>query len=234
MSDKVWLRGEYEFASLFSYRLPDFSSSYAPSAPMPGPSAVKLALVATIIETGGQVTDGERLFYIVRDAVVALEPPETVAMSRVLLRRLKRMKDGRIDKSYGTREYVHLGGPIAIYLQLDADKADEVVTAMRHLRRIGSSDSLMYCLTVREQAPDPVLVARSTLAFNTLSAPHDLVGRPTFRLKDIRQGTTFAQVNPFSGASARDFVEQRFYVFPLRIQKQGRNWVWYRREPFVS
>ena len=233
MSGKIWLQAEYEFASLFSYRLPDFSSSYAPSAPMPGPSAVKLALVATAIETSGHVSDGERLFRVVRNAVVALEPPETVAMSRVFLKRLKRMKDGQIGKSYGTKEYVHLGGPIVIYLESDTDEADEVAIAMRRLRRIGTSDSLLYCLAVREQAPNPALVARIVLDFGTLSSAQDLVGRPTFRLKDIRKEATFDQVNPFSSTRAGDFLEQQFYIFPLRIYKQGRNWVWYRREPFV-
>ncbi len=234
MACKIWLRGEYEFASLFSYRLPDFSSSFAPSAPMPGPSAIKLALVATAIEMTGQPVEGERLFYAVHDATVAMEPPETVAMSRVLLKRLKRIKSGQIDQSYGTREYCHLGGPMAVYLEIDANNANRITTVMRRLRRIGTSDSLLSCISVVEQNPDPKIAARTTMDFDNLSTLQDLARRPVFRLKDIRKGATFSQVNPFSGASSRDFLEPKIYVFPLRVRKQGRNWVWYQREPFLS
>lgn len=87
--DKVWLKGEYEFAALFSYRVPNFSPAYAPSAPLPGPSAVKLALVSTRIEVTGQVVEGERLFEVVKNAHIGLEPPPYLAVSRTFQRRLK-------------------------------------------------------------------------------------------------------------------------------------------------
>ena len=92
--DKVWIRVEYEFAALFSYRIPNFSTAYAPSAPLPGPSAVKLALVATRIEATGSVAEGERMFEIVKQSRVGLEPPEWLTLSRTFLRRLKKMKQG--------------------------------------------------------------------------------------------------------------------------------------------
>jgi CRISPR-associated Cas5-like protein len=267
MADKVWLRGEYEFASLFSYRLPDFSSAYAPTSPMPGPSAVKLALVATAIEASGKVADGERIFDIVRNAKIGLQTSESLAISRVLLKRLKQQPaskaksestgtcsncgranqklypiDGEllcrdcgtgITTTYGTREYVHFGGAISIYIEVGSAISTDVARMMSRLRRIGTSDSLLYCKgQVGVRTPNQSQIARMTLEFNNLTSLADLAGRPAFRLKDIREGATFAEANPFSGVSGKNLLEEKYYVFPLRVHKQGRNWVWYHREPF--
>lgn len=273
MDNKIWLRAQYEFASLFSYRLPDFSSSYALSAPMPGPSAAKLAFVATAIEKTGTVSYGKHVFNLIMDAIVALEPPPELAVSRVLVRRLKQQSISRqkttevgvcpicgrenaklypsddqflcsqcglsLIQSYGIREYVHFGGPITIYLEIEREKDREISGIMQRLRRVGTSDSLMYCHGVSEQAPDPSIVARLTTDLKTLSAQHEIIRRPAFLLKDIREGTNFNQVNPFyrgkvSRAKGKEFLESKLYIFPLKVHKQGRNWVWYKREPFLN
>jgi CRISPR-associated Cas5-like protein len=229
----VWLRAEYEFAGLFSYRLPDHSSHHARSAPMPGPSAVKLALTATAMEANSSVTFGERLFYLVRDAAVGLQPPETIAMSQVFLRQLKPAHDGRLISSFGMREYVHLGGPMAIYLRVSPAAADVVADTMRRLRRIGTAESLLQCLSVRKETPDPTMIARPALDFTSVSTLQDLARRPVFRLKDIHRGTSFAEVNPFVKERASDAFRAEIYLFPMRIGRQGPNWTLYRREPFL-
>lgn len=225
----AWLSGTFGFASLFSYRLPNFSPSFALSAPMPGPSAVKLALVATRIEATGRRDAGEALFNMIRNALVCLEPPEWIAISKVLIRRLRRVKEGMIDQSYGLREYVHLGGPMRIFIEVVDAVEDEVIGTMRRLRRIGTSDSLLWCLRVERMPPDLTRVAR--LLTPTLSGTN-LQSRLVVPLLDIRSDTIFDQVDPFSGRRAENFVEQHLYIFPLQVEKYGRNWVWYRREPF--
>lgn len=226
-----WFSGTFEFASLFSYRLPNFSPSFALSAPMPGPSAVKLALVATRIDAMGSRDAGEALFNTIRDAPVCLEPPEWIAISKVLIRRLRRVKGGQIDQSYGLREYAHLGGPMRIFIEVADATGDIVVETMQRLRRIGTSESLLWCLRVERMPPDLTRVAR--LLTPNLSGIN-LQGRLVVPLLDIRPGTLFDQVDPFSGRRAENFVEQHLYIFPLKVEKYGRNWVWYRREPFME
>ena len=228
---KVWLKGEYEFASLFSYRVPGFSTAFAPSSPLPGPSAVKLALVATKIEATGAVAEGERLFNAIRGMAVALEPPEWVAISRIFLRRLKRLKDGRIGQSFGIREYVHLGGPVGFFLEIAEDLAGELTEVMRRLRRIGTSDSLLRCVDVRLEPPDMALVARPLDDFATSPNPKILQKRPVLPLKDIKPNATFSQVNPFRKGGG-EFTKTQFYIFPLRIEQRGDNWTLYFREAF--
>lgn len=229
--DKVWLKGEYEFASLFSYRVPNFSPAYAPSSPLPGPSTLKLALVVTRIETTGRVSEGAALFEGVKRADVGLEPPSWVAISRVFQRRLKRMKYGGIGPSFGIREYVHYGGPIGLYVQVDENFAALVADTMRRLRRIGTSDSLLCCLNVGEVEPDLSLIARPVEAFMKNLDPELFVGRPVLPLRDIKDQAKFSDVDVYNKGGG-DFTRQRTYIFPLHLEQQGQGWTWYRRAPF--
>lgn len=229
---KIWLKGEYEFASFFSYRIPNFSPAFAPSSPMPGPSAVKLALVSTRIETTGRVSEGEALFEMVKEANIGLEPPDWLTISRAFVRRLKRMKDGSLDQSFGVREYVHLGGPIGIYIEVDETATDMVGEAMRRLRRIGTSDSLLYCTQVKENTPDSLVIVRLLGDFQTILNPALFQGRPVIPLLDIKGGTKFQQVNPYE--SGGNFTMQQMYIFPLRIRQSGDGWTRYHREPFET
>jgi len=229
---KVWLKGEFEFATLFSYRIPNFSTAYAPSSPMPGPSAVKLALVATRIELTGQPSEGTVMFDVVKAARVGLEPPPWVAISRTFLRRLKRMKAGNIDQSFGIREYVHHGGTIGLYLEIEADAVGFVAHTMRQLRRIGTTDSVLYCLQVTQTTPNPALIAQPLAQefFQVTLNPELLRGRPVLPLRDIKPNSTFKQANPYEGSGS--FTEQQMYIFPLRLYQAGDGWTHYQRESF--
>jgi CRISPR-associated Cas5-like protein len=89
----VWIKATYEFASLFSYRIPDFSSQYALSSILPGPSTVKLAIVSTAIETTGDIGYGREIFEIVKSAEIKIELPKKVAQTNLLIKRLKKRKE---------------------------------------------------------------------------------------------------------------------------------------------
>ena len=227
---KLWLKGEYEFASLFSYRIPNFSPAFAPSSPMPGPSTVKLALVSTRFESTGSESEGKALFEMVKDANIGLEPPDWLTISRAFVRRLKRMKDGSLGQSFGIREYVHHSGPIIIYVEVEETAAETVGETMRRLRRIGTSDSLLYCIQVREATPDPLMIARLLGDFQTILNPALFQGRPVIPLLDIKIGTKFKQVNPYE--TGKNFTTQQMYIFPLRLNQSGDGWSRYHREPF--
>ena len=73
-----------------SYRIPDYPSpSYAICSPLPGPSAIKLAIVATAIETTNNVESGERVFNIIKNAKIKIKTPKGIALSNLLIKRLK-------------------------------------------------------------------------------------------------------------------------------------------------
>jgi CRISPR/Cas system-associated protein Cas5 (RAMP superfamily) len=85
----VWIRADYEFASLFSYRIPDFSSQYAISSILPGPSAIKLAIVSTAIEITGNVEYGKEIFEIAKNGEIKIQLPKRISQTNVLIKRLK-------------------------------------------------------------------------------------------------------------------------------------------------
>jgi len=85
----VWLKAEYEFGSLFSCRMPDFSSQYALSSPLPAPSTIKLAIVATAIINTGNVEYGAKIFDSVKNSEIKIGLPKNIAVSNVLIKRLK-------------------------------------------------------------------------------------------------------------------------------------------------
>jgi len=88
----VWIKATYEFASLFSYRIPDFSSQYAISSLLPGPSTIKLAIVSTAIEITGNVEYGKEIFELVKNADIKIRLPKKISLTTVLLKRLKEKK----------------------------------------------------------------------------------------------------------------------------------------------
>lgn len=102
----TWLRAEYEFAGLFSYRIPNLSPSFAFSSPIPGPSTVKLAIISTAIERSGNVNYGKKIFNIVKNSRILFEIPEKTSLSRALIKRLKQeviaKKMPQKDKKTGT------------------------------------------------------------------------------------------------------------------------------------
>jgi len=141
----IWIKAVYEPAALFSYRVPGHSSQYATASPLPGPSTIKLGLVSTAIETSGSLDEGRRIFGIVKASEVRIAPPRAIAISNVILRRLKAQHDKRgtcsichqqktvwraggrdyckehlpfrdFDETVTQRGYVHFSGPLTIYL----------------------------------------------------------------------------------------------------------------------
>ena len=86
--DKVWIKAEFWVGQTFSYRAPDFSSNYALSSPLPGPSATKLALVSTAIEMSGDIDKGKQVFDIIKSAKVFWEPSEWVSIFKAFIKRL--------------------------------------------------------------------------------------------------------------------------------------------------
>lgn len=219
----TWLKAVYEIGSLFSYRIPDFSSQYALSSPLPGPSTIKLAIVATAIETTCNVSYGEKIFEVVKNSDIGIKIPKRISISNVLLRRLKKAKERKgFEQTFGFRGYVHFSEPLTIYLNIEKEE-EEIKNLMGRIRRFGTSDSIVWCNKVMEEEPTTdVIIPIETLPEkeqkNLLIIP----------VKDLSPQSRFEDINPYSGIKRKGKVLiPKIYPLPLLNQIQGKNWVVY-------
>jgi len=226
----TWLRADYEFASLFSYRIPDFSSQYALTSLLPGPSTIKLALVATAIRHSGDISFGGKIFDIVRNSEIVLIPPKRIAVSNVLIRRLKkkRQKIGEFERTFGIRGYAHFSEPLRVYINVRDENGEEIKSLLSRVRQLGSYDSIVYCKYSSKESP-PENAVRPIETFEKSEKKVFMIP-----IKDINSDSsiTFEDVNPFTRktkASKKVFVN-RFYSLHVIKQEQGKNWVIYELE----
>lgn len=223
----TWVSAVYEFGGLFSYKVPGFSSQYALSSPLPGPSTIKLALVATAIETKN-VSNGEKIFEVVKNANVKLSPPRRIALSNVLIKRLKAKKERKkrgLETTFGIRGYVHFAEPFKIYIE-DGETRGEIENLLRRIRRLGTSDSVVYCKSVKEEIP-PENAIEAVKTFekaekNMLIIPvKDLNPDPDVKFKHIN---IYDKSKPPRG---KGIFVSKFYMIPVLHQEQGKNWTIY-------
>lgn len=226
-----WIKTEIEFASTFSYRMPDTSSQFAIPMLLPGPSTVKLGLVATSILQSGKISEGESIFELLKRAETKFSLPEKVAVFRPLIKRLKAKRANRgFEQTFGARGYVLYSGPITLYLGIpNASEGvhKKVFNTVSNLRRLGTSDSLLTVFDITREAPsDPSKIIEPLKNLERMEKSGLIQ-----KVKDISHDAQFNDVNPFSGLRAKKkkpFVE-RFYIIPVKTLKEGGNWVLYER-----
>lgn len=226
-----WVRAEVEFASLYSYRVPDLSPSFAVCSPLPGPATIRLALVDAVIRHTGSVEEGKAIFELVKRARLEIEPPARVAVMKFFLKRLKpekpaKGKRGSVVESTGMREYCLPSGCMVLWMQAQ-DRA-RIAQAFGWLRRLGTTDSLASC-KVGGGVPDTSVCLRPV---NGLPLQADLAGRPVFTLHELTADAEFDQINPYARVRRGRPFEKRIYILPLVRERAGGNWVIYRRERF--
>lgn len=213
----VWLRADYEFPSTFSYRMPDVSAQFAIGSPIPSPATVKLALVDTAIRWSGNVSEGRRIFDLVKTLKVCVVPPPRMVRFRAFIKRLK-PREGRLLESTGVRDYFLLDGPLSVYMEVPQGHADEIRKLLLRIRRFGTSDSLCWCAKVSEEAPDKALCHQQLVSL--APTQHGLV----VRLSDLSTKSQFDGFNPFGGNAARAKLDKQVYVLPLTVKRSGETW----------
>jgi hypothetical protein len=222
-----WIKAELYFASFFSYRMPGASPSYAPASPVPGPGAVKLALVDAAIQSTGNIDYGREVFRLVRGARLYAIPPEHLSTLRFFLKRLK-PRGEQLLESTGVREYCHLGGPLTIYLEL-AEGEREVASLFPLLRRLGTTDSLVASVMVGEGEPPSELLWREPQALPVKGV--NFQRRLVVSLMDLRPDASFDDVDPYRRGRGNPY-HQFSVVLPMVLERRGENWALYRRVPF--
>lgn len=256
----TWLKAVYEFASLFSYRIPNLSPSFAFSSPIPGPSTVKLAIISTAIERNGNVDYGKKVFNVVKNSKILFEIPEKTSLSRALIKRLKQevikkkmppkekitgvcsvceeQKDvwkidgilickncvsNRLTSTFGTREYVHFSEPLRILIEIQ-EKEEEIKRILKQIKYFGTSDSLVVCREITESLPDEKICAKPLGKIEELESQR----LPIIPLLDFKPDIEFEDINPYEKTSKKPF-ESKPYVFPVKHEKEGSNWIIYSR-----
>ena len=215
-----WLRLVIHFPSFYSYRIPEYSSQYALALPLIAPSTIKLALVSTAIRMSGKVSEGKRIFGHIRNAKVGIKPSNAIAINSVFVRRLKKKKDqSGFQQSFGVREYIHFSGDIEVYLEISDDAIRDVKHYAKHIRHLGTSDSLAYVKSVElvEEPPEETIFP--------VSISEVPPGSHIYPVKDFSPRATFEQVNPYSQKNRGDPYETKYY--PLKLSKRplkGSNW----------
>ncbi|HXG53727.1 MAG TPA: hypothetical protein VNN77_20175 [candidate division Zixibacteria bacterium] len=236
-----WIRAEVFFASMYSYRIPNTSPSFAPASPVPSPSAVRLALVDAAIQRNGSVTEGREIFDVVRAAPLRLVPPERVCVVRAFTKRLKplqpktreareRGQEKRLVESTGIREYCHPSGPLEIYIEAERE-AERIAQLFGLLRRLGTTDSLAHCRA--EIGPEPPEELTCHLTASLAVERDNFARRMAVTLLEFPDNVTFDDVNPYVQARRGFKYEQQLWSLPLVPRQRGENWILYEREPFV-
>jgi CRISPR-associated Cas5-like protein len=226
-----WIKAEIEFPSTFSYRMPDTSSQFAIPALLPGPSTIKLGLVATTILQTRNMSEGEKIFESLKLAEIKFQIPEKIAVFTPLIKRLKAksvvLKKRGFEQTFGIRGYVFYSESLKLYLGLPEDSkvpVDTFIRTLTSLRRLGTSDSLLTFINIVNETPPQSIKIVEPLKEIKATGVIQLV-------KDISEEAHFNDVNPFSQTQKKKkknpFVT-KYYILPIRIIKQGRNWMLYQ------
>ncbi|RKY15720.1 MAG: hypothetical protein DRP82_01035 [Planctomycetota bacterium] len=231
MADKVWLKAELCFGSMFSYRMPDLSPSFALASPCPSPAAFRLALVDAAIRyacpiTGRKPEDvGEEIFAKVNLQALPtenllFEPPQRVLVFKFFI---KRIKGGEV--SFGVREYCLFDGPLNVYLFVPRNEVNEdekltIAWCLRRLRRLGTTDSLLFCKDVSQLDKEPPR-ERCFKVLNGQSKAGD-PSQPIYMLNELTEEMEFRHVNPYGKGGPK--FKKIGVVAPLKVKRRGENW----------
>ena len=226
----AWIGIELDFGSLFSYRMPNLSPSFALTSPVPSPSSFRLAIVDSAIRHTGSVDYGKEIFEFIKGVSLEIEPPDRVAVLKFFIKRLKPGKQGELLESTAVREYCHFDGPMKIYLS-PPDRIDEICGLLKRLNHIGTSDSLAHCRAFVSKNVPPI----DTICKEVIYMRPDISNmrrRPVVTVNDFDPKASFDQIDPYSNVRRGKPYQQKLLVLPLVEEKRGENYVIYRKEPF--
>lgn len=197
----VWLRADYEFSGLFSYKLPVCSGQHAEGSPIPSPSTIKKSLVSAAIKKKLDKREGSFVFDIVKFSKVFFMPPEIVVKSNQLLKRLKE-REKHLIESIGTRDYFMFEGPLSVYIEVLKVHAEHIKYLLEMIDYIGTSDSYCWCSGVVEEEPKYELCA---MPFEELSKKQNItitnsfpvVGLTDFNANVVKRNRPKLSIKPY-------------------------------------
>lgn len=211
-----YLVAKVQFASFFSYRVPNFSSQYALSSLLPSPLAVKLALISTAIQDKGKEF-GKKIFEMIKNVSVGFKINGRVISNNFLIKRLKAKKGGGgLEETFGVRGYIFFEFPLEIWIEKNTEELKEILQKVRYL---GTSDSLC---TVQVEEKDNV---PNNLVFAKKDFNQNLKNSLIIPTVDLSGKDTFEDIDIYSRRKPK--LENKFYQIPIKKIEQSGNWAVY-------
>lgn len=211
-----YLLAKVQFASFFSYRVPNFSSQYALSSLLPSPLAVKLALVSTAIQDKGRGF-GKEIFDLIKNTQIGFKINGRVISNNFLIKRLKAKKGGRdLEETFGVRGYIFFEFPLEIWIEKNTEELKEILQKVRYL---GSSDSLC---TVQVEEKDNV---PNNLVFAKKDFNQNFKNSLIIPTVDLSEKDTFEDIDIYSRRKPK--LENKFYQIPIKKIEQSSSWAVY-------
>ncbi|MEM4258784.1 MAG: hypothetical protein QXL17_06515 [Candidatus Thermoplasmatota archaeon] len=252
----VWLKAEYEVGSLLSYRIPDYPSpSYALCSPLLGPSAIKLAIVATAIETTRDLDFGEEIFGLIKNAKIKIKIPKKIAISNLLIKRLKQIDPKIKTKLIGTCSQcgktnnrlwdvdgAHLCKKCATklsftygirgYLHLPESFVMFIEVPEKNKELLKDILKRVRYLGTSDSLVYCLKIQEEEPLSNCIEptkmlekVERNILLIPT---KDLNSNKNikFKDINPYS-SKKRDVLVKKFYLLPISKKTEGKNWIIY-------
>jgi len=221
-----YLKADVGFPSHLSYKTPGRSTQYAHPALVPGPTAIKLAIVSSAIQSTGSVETGKNVFESVKDSKISYQVPQNLGVWIGVIKRLKkkRNEDNAFQSTFSQRGYVFYKDSITLFFDSSKENLKVLKKFLPKIRYIGTADSLT---TVRNEEMISKIPEGTTTGRDSLKEDaHGIVQI----LRDIKSNTSFDRINPYSEKGGRgDPYKDLFFTFPYEIKDRERQWVLYEK-----
>lgn len=160
-----WLRADYHF-HVFHYRMPGTVAIAAVTPFVPSPLTVKMALVASLLQSGDERSAQALVPHLPKIEVLIIPPSSAFSFKAFLRYRSVPAVEsaGGLDETGSyypsrphTREYALFSSKLTVLLGLpNTGIVETVKKALHSIRYIGCKDSLVTCLSVQEIPEDEV------------------------------------------------------------------------------
>jgi hypothetical protein len=239
----MWTIARYLSVAPFSLKSAVATSSGGKTLLVPTPYAIKMALLDAAIRTLG-IEEGERLFPLLRDLVIALALPNDLIVMKGFSKIQRLLKDRSNEQkalkaqeekhwpmqpTIAYREYVYYRDPFQLALaQPDGtelpDELKQLLLSINYVGKRGGFIQLMDLPHTVEQLSDETF---HVITSNT--------GVPFYKdgtlqmLDDCGNLMTFAQASIYDQKRVTVGVERilRHVVLPYRLSRSSRSYSWY-------
>ena len=241
----MWIVAHYLPVSFFSLKPASATSSGGKTLLIPTPYALKMALLSSIIRSRG-VAEGKRLFPLLRDLSLSLEPPEDILVMKSFSKirrelkeknnpekaqRARERKEYPMQSTIAYREYVKYEGSLRLACQLSPESIlsewlPDALTQINYLGKRGGFLQIMARPSMQEQQPEGHFVDLTATTLQPFSPKGTLQ-----MLDDCGPSLTFAKADIYDDAKIvlhKDRV-LRHIVLPYEHIRSSRNYSWYQR-----
>jgi hypothetical protein len=241
----MWIVARYLPVSFFSLKPAVATSSGGKTLLVPTPYALKMALLDAAIRSRGRA-EGERLFPLLRDLSLFLEPPTGMIVMKSFSKirrelknksdpekaqRARERKDYPMGPTIAYREYVNYQGAFRLACLLPddplfAEQLSALFIRINYLGKRGCFVQLAEPPTITQELPAGQFVHL------TAQGPQAFAAHGTLQmLDDCGPSLTFAKVSVYSDARIVPHKDRllRHIVLPYRLLRSSRSYSQYQR-----